>query len=103
LPFDTPRGGIAVLRLDADGVASFARLYQGGELGPDEIKLRYRLVTAYGSIRYGADGYFFQEGQGGAYRNARYGVLRVADDGASILVGLAGEDKKLIVPPAPEE
>jgi uncharacterized membrane-anchored protein len=39
-------------------------------------------------VRVATDAYFFQEGTSGKYASARYGELRVDDDGSSVLVGL---------------
>lgn len=80
--------GRLVVRLDADGVAQFVRFHQGEPLGPGEHLLRYR---NRGGIRLGAESFFFQEGHAKHYEKARFGELRVAPSGESVLVGLAGE------------
>jgi uncharacterized membrane-anchored protein len=83
--------GTIVLRLDENGVASFARLYDGGALGPDEALLRFRDRGSFNGLWLGAESYFFEEGQAERYSNARYGELRVDSSGSSILVGLRDE------------
>ncbi|GHG63907.1 GDYXXLXY domain-containing protein [Comamonas sp. JC664] len=82
-----PPDGRLVLKLDADGVGTFAR-YDAPEtpLAPGEVKLRYRVRA--GRFQLGAESFFFQEGHADRYEGARYGELRVADDGDSVLVGL---------------
>ncbi|AEI69050.1 GDYXXLXY domain-containing protein [Corallococcus macrosporus] len=82
-----PVDGHMVLRLDADGVGTFARFDSAdAPLAPGELKLRYRLRD--GRFRLGAEAFFFQEGHAERYEGARYGELRVADSGSSVLVGL---------------
>jgi uncharacterized membrane-anchored protein len=81
------RDGAAVVRLDDDGVATYVRMHQSGQpLAANERLLRYR---ARGTrLRVATDAYFFQEGTARKYAGARYGELRVDDDGSSVLVGL---------------
>lgn len=81
-----PRTGRIVVRLDERGVAQFVRRHEGEALGPDERLLRYRVRG--GRLRVGSDAFFFQEGTAARYTGARYGELRVDDDGESVLVGL---------------
>ncbi|WP_205507458.1 GDYXXLXY domain-containing protein [Myxococcus vastator] len=83
----TTTDGNLVLRLDANGVGTFVRFdTPDTPLAPGELKLRYRLRK--GRYRLGAEAFFFQEGHAGRYEGARYGELRVADSGSSVLVGL---------------
>ena len=56
-----------------------------------EYALRYK---KYGSI--GAESYFFQEGQAQKYEKAKYGGIKVDDNGNSVLVGLYNEKRQLI-------
>ena len=95
-----PQRGIVILKLDEAGVATFVRAGDDAALAEGEIRLRYKLNADNRNFRYGAESFFFQEGDARLYENARYGVLRVDDAGASVLVGLADENKKLIVKPA---
>ena len=79
--------GAVVVRLDGDGVATFVRRHEGGApLASDERLLRYR--KRGNRVRVATDAYFFQEGSARKYTSARYGELRVDDDGSSVLVGL---------------
>ncbi len=95
---ELPRRGTVILSLDADNVGSFVRLDDGSPLAANEIRLDYRTILETGELGIGAESFFFQEGQADAYAEARFGVLRVADDGASVLVGLADEQHRLIEP-----
>jgi uncharacterized membrane-anchored protein len=76
------------MQVDERGVASFVRVHGGEPLGPGEALLQFRSGKG---IRFGAESFFFQEGTAGVYDPARYGELRVAKDGVSVLVGLRDE------------
>jgi len=93
-----PRRGTAVVKLDADGVAAFARLDDGAALAAGELRLKYKRRLGENEVSYGADSFFFQEGRADLYAQAKYGVLRVDADGDSILVGLAGADHNMLNP-----
>ena len=93
-----PWRGRVILALDSDGVGRFARLDDGAPLAADEMPIAYRISGRFGDLRYGADSFFFQEGEAERYQGAVYGVLRVDADGDSVLVGLAGEDRRIIRP-----
>lgn len=92
LPGDSLESGDGriVIRLDGRGVASFVRVHAGERL------LRYRWR---GRLRLGAESFFFQEGLADLYARARYGELKVAPDGGSVLVGLRDEALQRIEPP----
>ena len=51
-------------------------------------------------LDYGAQSFFFQEEDGPRYESARYAMLRVAEDGGTVLTDLAGEDRAAIKPSA---
>jgi uncharacterized membrane-anchored protein len=88
-----PRDGNLVLRLDEQGVGQFVRFHEPGTpLAPDEFLLRYRVRDS--RVRLGAESFFFQEGHAGRYNRARYGELRVASNGTSVLVGLRGAERE---------
>ncbi|MGH7637057.1 MAG: GDYXXLXY domain-containing protein [Gemmatimonadaceae bacterium] len=82
-----PRNGRMVVTLDERGVAQFARRYEGGTLAPREHLLQYR-IRGNRRMRIGSDAFFFEEGTGARYTDARYGELRVDVGGESVLVGL---------------
>ena len=91
-----PNRGSFIVRIAEDGAATFARLDDGSAVADAEHRLKYKQVDDSGRIRLGAESFFFQEGQAGAFDQARYGALRVDESGNSVLVGLAGEDRQLI-------
>ena len=98
--------GRVVVALDGDGVASFRRFDDGGALAPDEQLLRYKRRSPAGlepraadiEVFIGAESFLFQEGHAEAYSQARYGILRVAPDGSSVLAGLADATRRPIRP-----
>ncbi len=86
---DGPReDGHLVVKVDADDVAQFVRVHDRTPLAAGERLLRYRVRD---QVRLGAESYFFQEGHADRYSQARYGELRVAPSGESVLVGLRDE------------
>ena len=86
LPDGAPRDGRIVVRLNDRGVAGFVRLDDGAPLAPGEHLLRYRVRRD--RMRLGTDAFYIQEGLEDRYARARYGELRVDDEGTSVLVGL---------------
>lgn len=78
--------GRIVVKLDERGVGSFARRDDGALLGASEVALRYRVRD--GKAKFATNAFFFQEGTGSTYSEARYGELRVAEDGELLLTGL---------------
>jgi len=55
------------------------------------MTLRYR--DRHGDLRLGAEAFFFEEGKGDLYANARYGELRVTGRGDAVLVGLRDAER----------
>lgn len=51
-----------------------------------------------GSVFFGAESFFFQEGQGDIYAQARYGELKVDSSGSAVLARLLDEKKQPISP-----
>ena len=95
------KDGYLVIELDEKQVAHFKRIYnEGSPLQANEIRLRFR--KRGGDIRLGAESFFFQEGYAKYYNNARYGELRVAPSGESVLVGLRDDELRPLVPPVDE-
>lgn len=86
----TNQNGKMVVTADQRGVALFQRLDDGTPLAQDEHLLRYRLRQ--GRVEIASNAFFFQEGQAALYAGARYGELRVADNGEAILTGLRDAD-----------
>ncbi len=80
--------GFIVAKLDANRVGTLSRPGSPTErLGPDEIKIKYRRRGTI--VKIATDAFFFQNGRADYFSSARYGVLKVDDDGEVLLVGVA--------------
>ncbi|SOZ14366.1 conserved hypothetical protein, COG4929; putative membrane-anchored protein [Cupriavidus taiwanensis] len=89
-----PRDGVAVIRRDPHGIASFVRVHGAEPLATGEQLLRYQTARSrWGGmqVQVSTDAYFFQEGQGKRFAEAEYGEFRVGADGQALLVGLRGK------------
>lgn len=97
---DLPYRGAVILALDENGVGRYARRDDGFPLNPGELRVQYRRHQEWRGPRldYGAQSFFFQEGDAERYQRARYAILRVAEDGGSVLTDLADEDRVAIKP-----
>jgi len=84
-----PHVGTLIYRVDENRVATFARIDRGEPLAQGEVRLKYR--NHRGGPRIGPGSFFFQEGHAELYEEARFAVLRVAEDGQALLTGLADE------------
>ena len=94
---DAPASGVAIVKIDNKGIGTFARLSDGSALGPNEIRINYARKIR-NDLSYGGERYFFQEGSAERFEAAEYGIFKVSPKGRAILVGLAGEDLKIIKP-----
>ena len=93
-----PYRGTVIMALDGNGVGRFSRLDDEASLRPGELRVQYRRHQDWRGPRldYGAQSFFFQEGDAELYRNAKYALLRVAEDGGTVLTDLAGDDRVAI-------
>jgi uncharacterized membrane-anchored protein len=91
-----PSAGKVVVRRGENGVATFARIYDGGALAGDERLLEYRVRDR--RVRIVTNAYFFEEGKGGRFEVARYGELRVLPSGQALLAGMRDAELKPIKP-----
>ncbi|CAB3665475.1 GDYXXLXY domain-containing protein [Achromobacter pestifer] len=83
--------GYVMLQTDARGVATPLRIQP--EVHPhadSEVPLRYRVRDR--GVRIVTNAWFFQEGEAQRFEVARYGELRVADNGEALLVRMLGAD-----------
>ena len=99
---EVPHTGKVVVRLDERRVVSFERIWNGGALAGNERLLQYR-YSASRQVHVGSESFFFEEGQGEAYEEARYGIIRLAKDGRTMLRALADKNLVRIEPPAKEK
>jgi uncharacterized membrane-anchored protein len=96
-----PRTGEIVVTLDEQGVARFVRRHEPAvPLRPGEHLLTYR--RRRGRVRIGTDAFHFQEGHAPRYQRARYGEVRVAPSGTSVLVGLRDSSRNVLGAPVVE-
>lgn len=85
--------GYAVFARDADGVGRFLREQPAATpRAANEVAVRYRQRGF--DVRIASNAWFFAEGQAERYTPARYGELRVADEGAALLTGLRDAARK---------
>ena len=66
-----------------EGTLDFA---EGQALAENQRLLRFRRRGE--SVRLASDAYFFEEGEWETYAAARFGELRVSEEGDAVLVGL---------------
>lgn len=102
---DLPYKGFSILKLGDKQQASFARIDDGSTLSENEIRIVYRRSRTgwrLSGIKYAADSYFFEEGQGKRFNNARFIMVVVGEGGDTILTGLADADGNRIADTAPE-
>ena len=86
-----------VATLDARGVATVRRLAQdGAPLAAGERLLPVKRLQ--GDWVLVTDAFYFPEGQGEPFAQARFGEFRALSDGRALLVGLADEHLQPIAP-----
>lgn len=90
--------GRAVIGVDTNGIGTFRRIDDGVPLAADELVIRYRVRD--GSVKFGTNAFFFQEGHADHYANARFGEFRVSQSGTALLIALRGEKLDVLGPPA---
>ena len=99
---EIPDAGKIVVRLDERRIAFFKSLWDGTPLAEDERLLHYSGSNRW-RVHIGSESFFFEEGQGEAYEEARYGVFKLGKDGRTILRALADENLVRIQPGAKEK
>jgi len=83
--------GYVMLQPDARGVATPLRIQPDVHPHTDgEVPLRYRVRDR--GVRIVTNAFFFPEGEAKRYEVARYGELRVGDNGEALLVRMLGAD-----------
>jgi uncharacterized membrane-anchored protein len=89
--------GRIVMELDEKNVARFVALDESRPLAAGQQLLEFRKRGE--AVRLASDAFFFEEGLGEHFAAARYGELRVADNGTAVLVGLRDETARPLEPP----
>lgn len=87
----TERSGHLILKWDDRRVAHFARFDNGTPLLENEVRVQFQRNRG---IQIGAESYFFQEGTGAAFSQARFAEVKVGSDGRCVLTGLLDSDLK---------
>lgn len=90
------RNGYLVVVADKYNVGQFVRVYHKEQLAAGEKLFRY--YNQKYAIRIVPDSFFFQEGHGQFYQNAKYGIFKFSGPKDYLLVGLADADRKEILP-----
>ena len=84
--------GILAVSMEKQIAVSDRRIQSLSELRKGELPLRFRQRGRV--LKFGAESFFFQEGTGEEYTNAKFGKLRVDSDGNPILVALCDASGK---------
>jgi uncharacterized membrane-anchored protein len=88
--------GFCVVKLEENGVAKKVRIQENRTpVNNNEYLIEYT-SRQWRGINIGAESFFFQEGEAEKYENAKYGGVRVDDQGNSLLIGLYDEHRKKI-------
>ena len=91
--------GQIVILIDASGEGRFVRFYDGKGVSSKEALIRYQKEEDEDYIHLLPKSFFFQEGHAKYYHQAKYGVFkRQSGDYNLNLIGLADENKNLIIP-----
>lgn len=93
---DFPKRGYCVVTLDSSGVAHRVRLQKTTSPKKEgEYLIEYTSPNPW-NINIGAESYFFQEGEAEKYENAKYGGVKIDEQGSSLLIGLYDEHRNKI-------
>jgi uncharacterized membrane-anchored protein len=88
--------GFCVVKLMANNIAKRVRIQENKTpLNKGEYLIKYKAKDWQG-LNIGAESFFFQEGEGEKYEVAKYGGIKVDDQGNSLLIGLFNEKLKQI-------
>ncbi|MEX0313940.1 MAG: GDYXXLXY domain-containing protein [Allomuricauda sp.] len=91
-----PKRGFCVVILKPNGTAERVRLQEKTTpIHENEFLIEYSGKKWWG-INIGAESFFFQEGEAEKYEAAKYGGLKIDNNGNSVLVGLYDEHLKKI-------
>lgn len=99
-----PDSGLAVIRISKEvskagipaNTATFVGLDEGKPLQEGEGYIFYRVREGRAFVA--AKAFYFQEGHAKAYEQARYGLLRLDENGKNLLVNLCDGEGKVISP-----
>lgn len=84
--------GYVIAELDDRNIGTFKKIYSEQTLSGNEILLRYRVRN--GTVKFATNAFFFQEGHGKYYQDARYGQFRVDRKGELLLTAMYDKNLK---------
>ena len=88
--------GFCVVKLGESGIAKKVRIQDDRTpINEKEYLIEYT-SKGWRGINIGAESFFFQEGEADKYENAKYGGIKVDNQGNSLLIGLYDENRKKI-------
>ncbi len=88
--------GFCVVQVTEEGIAEKVRFQEHKTpIQANELLIQYTKRNSW-QIHIGAESFFFQEGTADKYEQAKYGGLKIDQDGNSILVGLYDKHRKRI-------
>lgn len=88
--------GFCVVKLEENGIAKKVRIQENKTpINENEFLIEYT-SKKWSNINIGAESYFFQEGEAEKYENAKYGGIKVDNQGNSLLIGLYDENRTKI-------
>ncbi|MEN4758935.1 GDYXXLXY domain-containing protein [Chryseobacterium sp. C39-AII1] len=91
-----PKRGFCVVHLDKNGVANKVRFQKEKlPLKKGEYLIEYTSSNSW-NVNIGAESFFFQEGEAEKYEKAKYGGIKIDENGNSLLIGLFDEKLKEI-------
>jgi len=85
---EVEKRGFCTITIEDNGVASSAKIYDNKTPLKNNEQLVKYFLKEYRGVNIGAESYFFQEGEGKKYENAKYSSIKIDKDGNSLLVGL---------------
>lgn len=91
-----PKRGYCVVKINDKNIASRVRFQkEKTPLNKDEYLIEYN-ASDHWNVYIGAESFFFQEGHAPKYEKAKYGGIKIDQNGNSLLIGLYDENLKLI-------
>jgi uncharacterized membrane-anchored protein len=90
-----PKRGYCIVRIDENGVGAKIRLQHNIKpLNDGEYAIAY--TANRWRMNIGAESYFFEEGQAVKYDSAKYGGMKIDQNGNNLLIGLYDRNLKEI-------
>jgi uncharacterized membrane-anchored protein len=88
-----PRRGYCVVTLDKNKIAKRVR-FQSKKvpLSKGELLIEYSSPNSW-EVNIGAESYFFEEGKAKKFEKAKYGGLKIDNEGNSLLIGLYDKNR----------